>query len=172
MHKTFYSFLLCFIVFLSLNYADAADREQYQAIYLGRFPNYVTWSSELGDSFNLCILGQDTFKTFLQSRYYEKLIKSKPVKLYFLNNVKDASACHLLYISVSERRKVSEILRFVQNKPILTVSEIRGFAEKKGIIQFYMQGQNLRFKINNQAALNHGLKISAKLLAIAKVVDR
>ena len=145
-------------------------------MYLGRLSNYVTWPNFVKgnetSSFNICILGKDTFKGFLQPLYNKKSIKGKPVQIYYFDNINNIPDCHLLFISISERKVVSEILDFIKDKPILTISETRGFAGKKGIIQFYMQAQKVRLKINNQAALNHGLKISSKLLAIAKVVDR
>ncbi|MDQ7091926.1 MAG: YfiR family protein [Methylococcales bacterium] len=152
----------------------AVDREHHKAMYLGRLSNYVTWPSMAiqpeSKTFNLCVLGEDTFKGFLQSLYTEKSIKDKPVKIYYFNNIENIPNCHLLFISISKRKAVSKILNFVKDKPILTISETRGFTGKKGIIQFYMQAQRVRLKINNQAAISQGLKISSKLLAIANVI--
>lgn len=154
----------------------AVDREEHKAIYLGRLSNYITWpantaSNNANEYFNLCVLGEDTLKGFLQATYAEKAIKHKPVNIYYVDKVENITDCHLLFISISERTVLAEILAYTNNKPVLTVSEIRGFAEHNGIIQFYMQAQKVKLKINNQAALNHGLKISAKLLAIAKVIE-
>lgn len=167
---------LCFSNFFILSSSYAVDREQHKAMYLGRLSNYVTWPKfsveNETDFFNICILGEDTFKGFLQPLYNQKSIKEKPVKIHYFDDINAISDCQLLFISLSERKMVTEILEFIKDKPILTISETRGFAGKNGIIQFYMQAQKVRLKINNQAALNQGLKISAKLLAIAKVVDR
>ncbi len=162
-------------ILLSMS-VNAVDREEHKAIYLGRLSNYVAWpttteSNNQNEFFNICMLGVDTFKGFLQSTYAEKSIKHQPVKIHYVDSIENIPECQLLFISLSEKKIITEILAYIGNKPVLTVSEVRGFAENNGIIQFYMQAQKVRLKINNQAALNHGLKISAKLLAIAKVIE-
>ena len=44
------------------------------------------------------------------------------------------------------------------------------FAARGGIIQFAIEDQHVRFDINLEAASRAGLKISSKLLSVAKVV--
>jgi hypothetical protein len=167
------SVLYLIVLFSVFPLEATTSREEHKAKYLGLFPDYISWPLVIaeGESFNLCLLGKDTFKGFLQSIYRKKLIKTKPVKIHYLDNLEQMPNCHLLFISISERKSIPEILDFLKDKPILTISETRGFAEKKGIIQFYMKAQKVSFKINNQAAIRHGLKINSKLLAIAKVIE-
>ncbi len=160
------------LVALIFTPAYAIDREQHKATLLGYLPNYVKWPEAIADSesssFNICILGENTFKGFLESLYNHKFIKNKPIKIYYIDTIEDSSDCHLLFISLSKRKRISEILAFIKGKPILTISEIRGFVDKRGIIQFYMKSQKVHLKINNQAAIEQGLKISSKLLAITR----
>jgi hypothetical protein len=51
---------------------------------------------------------------------------------------------------------------------ILTVGESDQFIENGGMINFIIQGQKIRFKINAELARNAGLKISSKLLSLAE----
>ena len=44
------------------------------------------------------------------------------------------------------------------------------FTEVGGIIRLYQEGNNLRIEINIDAAERAGLKISSKLLSLAKVI--
>ncbi len=152
--------------------AYAVDREQHKATFLGYLPNYIKWPTSIAEDksgfFNMCVLGENTFKDFLKQLYGNKSIKNKPVKIYYFDDISDSLHCHLLFISISERKIISEILTFIKDKPILTISEIRGFVDKQGIVQFYMKAQKVHLKINNQAAIKHGLKISSQLLAITR----
>jgi hypothetical protein len=76
----------------------------------------------------------------------------------------------LIFISKSEENHVAEIFSQLDSKPILTVSEINSFAQNGGIIDFYLQGNKVRFEINPDSAQRRGLKISSQLLNLGKIV--
>ncbi|MCX5637000.1 MAG: YfiR family protein, partial [Planctomycetota bacterium] len=54
--------------------------------------------------------------------------------------------------------------------PVLTISEMEGFIEKGGMINFITEESKVRFEINDSAAKKSGLQISSKLLSLAKKV--
>jgi hypothetical protein len=54
----------------------------------------------------------------------------------------------------------------------LTVSDIDGFAEAGGAIQFVVQENRVRFVVNLEVATQNRLRVSAKLLALARVINR
>ncbi len=60
--------------------------------------------------------------------------------------------CHLLFVCASERTCLSEIIDLTKGQNILTVSEIPGFLEKDGIINFITEESKIRFEINVAAA--------------------
>jgi len=53
---------------------------------------------------------------------------------------------------------------------VLTVGESEHFVQEGGIIGFCLEQNKIRFEINLEAAEKAKLKISAKLLALAKTV--
>ena len=55
--------------------------------------------------------------------------------------------------------------------PVLTVGEADNFTRDGGIISFYAQGTKIRFEINKQVAENAGLRISSRLLRLARIVS-
>jgi hypothetical protein len=54
---------------------------------------------------------------------------------------------------------------------VLTISQIRGFADAGGIIQLFRAGDRVRFRINHRVARDRGLELSARLLDLAEIVD-
>jgi hypothetical protein len=54
---------------------------------------------------------------------------------------------------------------------VLIVGESQGFALRGAVVNFYVETNKIRFEINVDAALRHHLKISSKLLALAKIVE-
>ena len=52
----------------------------------------------------------------------------------------------------------------------MTVSDIDGFAEAGGLMQFVIEENRVRFLVNLDVAKQSKLRVSAKLLALAHVV--
>jgi len=69
-----------------------------------------------------------------------------------------------------DRKHVADTLARARSLPILTVGEVDQFAENGGAIRFCTEENKIRFEVNLDAAGKAGLKISAKLLALAKTV--
>ena len=76
--------------------------------------------------------------------------------------------CQVLFISSSEEKRLPEILKSLQNAPILTVSEMDRFTESGGMINFVWVEKTIHFQINDVVAKNAGLKIGSKLLGLAR----
>jgi len=55
--------------------------------------------------------------------------------------------------------------------PTLTIGETPRFVEQGGMIGFYPDGVNVRFEINPDAAARAKLRISSRLLQLAKIVE-
>jgi hypothetical protein len=58
----------------------------------------------------------------------------------------------------------------VKGSAVLTVGESSDFAESGGMIRFCMDGNKIRFEINLAAVNAAKLKMSARLLTLAKAV--
>jgi hypothetical protein len=163
--------LLCVSLFVFSFSAQAIDREKVKAKFLKSLSKYVDWPDTSiqarNGSFDLCILGENNFKGYLKKVYFQKSkIKHKPVRLLHIHQVHESKGCHLLFISRSEGNKLAEILAFTADKPILTVSEIRGFVEQNGLFQFYMNSQRVKVKGNAILFKNHALKVNPALSAV------
>lgn len=80
--------------------------------------------------------------------------------------------CHIAAIGESERPFLAPLLRGLMQRPLLTVSEIPGFAAAGGMVGFTWQGRRLRFEINLESARSAELNISSRLLRLATRVIR
>ena len=58
----------------------------------------------------------------------------------------------------------------LDDREVLTVGEIEGFARRGGMINFYLEGNRVRFEINPAAAQRGRLKISSQLLGLGKII--
>lgn len=75
--------------------------------------------------------------------------------------------CHVLYVS-GARPAVQAVVTLVRDEPVLTVSDVRAFAEMGGIAQLHVQQGQLRFAVAIDATRRSGLQISSRLLALSR----
>lgn len=62
------------------------------------------------------------------------------------------------------------ILSSLRGSSVITVADMEGFLDAGGMIQFLNENDRVRFAINVDASSRAKLKLSSKLLSLAKVV--
>jgi len=166
--------LLLALVCWAVGQTSAWARSEYEvkAAYLYNFTKFITWpqtSAQADEPIDLCIYGEDPFRTLLEPISRLKAL-GRPLRLQYPKEATAISGCEVLFISASEARFADELLAKAHAEQILTVSDIRDFAREGGMIGFVTVGNVIRFQINLQAARSAGLQISAKLLELAQDV--
>jgi hypothetical protein len=149
---------------------------QVKAAYLYNFGRFVKWPAGIaagkGDSFAVCVLGQDPFGPTLDSTLAGEVLDGKPVVIRRIAKPQDAVDCRILFVSSTEEHHLKEILAAIDLVGVLTVSDIPGFSRRGGIIQFVAEGERVRFEINLACAESARLVLSSELLKVAAAVRR
>src|ERR1700704_5715084 len=133
------------LVGASCLHAQQAKPSEYQvkAAYLYNFGRFVKWPAGLaagkGDSFPVCVLGQDPFGPILDSTLAGETLDGKPVVLRRISKAQEAGECRILFISSAEEKHLKEILVAVDESGVLTVSDMRDFTRRGGMIQFLLE---------------------------------
>ncbi len=128
--------------------AQGARASEYEvkAVFLFNFAQFVDWPPEAFSAPDtplvICVLGQDPF------------------------------TCHILFISRSEGARPDVILAGLKQRPILTVSDADGFAQRGGMIRFVTDRNRIRLQLNLAATEAAHLTISSKLLRVAEIIRR
>ena len=141
---------------------------------LYNFARFVEWPS---DSFRspdaplaICIVGHDPFSRETENELRTRPLAGHPVEFMAVKQTDPLKACHIVFVPLTEKDQAAGIVRSLKGSMALTVGESEGFAVSGGIINFTIEQGNVHFEINRLAADRAGLKISAKLLNLAKVV--
>jgi hypothetical protein len=149
---------------------------QVKAIYLYNFGRFVQWppnaTAAKGDSFSICVLGQDPFGPSLDSTLAGETLDGKPLAVKRISTPRDAGECRILFISSTEENHLKEILAALDELSILTVSDMPAFSRRGGMIQFVLEGDKVRFEINLTKAETAKLTLSSELLKVATTVRR
>ena len=80
--------------------------------------------------------------------------------------------CNILFISASERKRLPSIFEALRGSSVLTVADMDHFVDSGGMVQFVVEEDRVRLTIDASATSHARLKISSKLLSLARVVAR
>lgn len=159
-------------------YAQLPKASEYQvkAAYLYNFGRFVQWppnaAAAQGNSFPICVIGQDPFGPVLDSILAGESIDGRKVVARRIATSQDAVNCRILYVSSSEESRLKELFAALDKSGVLTVSDIPEFSQRGGMIQFVMEGNKIRFEVNLTSAQDAGLILSSDLLKVATAVRK
>lgn len=154
--------------------ADAQGLEyQVKAAFLFNFTKFVEWPFDAftapGDPVTVCVVGDDPFGESLDAVVQGETANGRPLKVHRTRSFADLRTCHMLFVPRSERRQ-GTILASLRGAGILTVGDGDGFLTDGGIIRFVLDQNRVRFEVNLAAAEGNRLRLSSKLLRLARRV--
>jgi hypothetical protein len=164
------------VLFTVLNFAAAQSATEYQvkAAFLFNFAKFVEWPADAfptGDApLQICVLGQDPFGGDFEQVIEDKTVNGHRLEIIHPSGVPQARACQILFVASSQKQQTREILQGIKGASVLTVGDTSGFAKAGGIINFVLDENRVRFEINPKAAERAHLKLSARLLTVAKLI--
>ena len=173
----FLSALAAGVFFCGIAAAQSEQPSEYEvkAAFLFNFTKFVEWpDSSFPDAHSPIvtgIVGDDPFGASLTRLVAGQKAQGRSIAIIRYRRGDDLRRCHVLFISGSERTRIAQILAALQDTGVLTVSDIDGFAEAGGAVQFVMQENRVHFVVNLDAASQSKLRVSAKLLALAQVIN-
>jgi hypothetical protein len=156
-------------------YAQQSPTEyQVKAAYLFNFLKFVEWPedppADARGKWVIGVVGENPFGDELTQAISGKSVQGHELQVRRFQPTEDLSACHILFISASEKKRLPSILTALGGSSVLTVGDMENFSGSGGMIQFVMEGGSIRFAINVAATSRARLKVSSKLLSLARVV--
>lgn len=156
-------FLLCLLVSNSvLAHGDYGTK----AHQIYQFAQYIEWNGE-DKTLTFCVVGDNPFGAQLAQVITNKQINGHSLEFKHVTSNHLAN-CDIAFVSSSKQGELSQVLHSAHH--VLTISDIQGFAEKGGIIEFIEVEGKLRFVINRNVAVRVGIKISSQLLKLAQKI--
>jgi hypothetical protein len=154
--------------------AATPDVNQTKANMLWNIAKFVEWPALPADKSKplvFTILGEDDLAADLAGLLSSRTVNGRPVFVRFARRPQDAKGSQILYLAASESEQMNHVLAAVDSSAVLTVSDAPGFAEHGGMVGFATEGTRVRFEVNLGQAEKNGLKLSAKLLSLARLVN-
>ncbi len=176
-HAFFPIFVACFLA-LPTPYllAQQSTPAEYRskAHFLATLPSFIDWPGTAFASpqspFLICVRGDFSFGTSLAELALDTSPHGRRVDVKWIHNDRDLRTCQVLFVSRSESKNYAKLLRVLGDAGVLTVGETTDFLAAGGIIAFAVDRDSLQFEVNLVAADHARLKISSRLLTLARRV--
>ncbi|HUF47428.1 MAG TPA: YfiR family protein [Vicinamibacterales bacterium] len=150
---------------------ESTSDSALKAAFLFNFAKFTEWPAlPPGQPLVLCVVGDQRIADALAEIVRGKTIGDRGLHVPDTTDL-SPEACHVLFVSRSEARALKGIVDALKTRPILTVSDGKGFAQSGGIVEFVIERDQMRFIANPKAATRAGLKLSSRLLGLARIVD-
>lgn len=136
---------------------------------------YVEWPADSpvgpSDTIEIGLLGTIPFPEALDV-LDGKVVQGRKLMVRRINSVADAAKCRVLYVGSSEKGQLTQIAESFKDKPVLTVGEVDGFAQKGGMVNLLSGPNRIVMEINREAATQSRIEFSSQLLKLARLVSR
>jgi len=148
-----------------------------KALFLYNFGGYVEWPaaafSSAQDPFVIGVLGSAPLDEALREIATTKKIAGHNIVVERYASIDSMKACHILFIArdVPSQQQLA-VVEKLRHHHVLIVGESKGFADRGGSVNFFVESNKIRFEINLEAAKEQQLHISSKLLSLAKIVQQ
>jgi hypothetical protein len=143
-----------------------------KANFLATFPSFVDWPDAVFPAEHsplvICVRGDFSFGTFLAQLARNSSAHGRREEVRWVHQDQELRNCQIAFISRSEAKRYAKVLQTVEGTGALTVGETPDFLAAGGIISFTVENEALQFEVNLLAADSARLKISSRLLALAK----
>jgi hypothetical protein len=155
----------------SLRAVEASPPSEYQikAAFLLNFTKFIEWPAAegAGSTFSICVLGEDPFGPVLDQLVEGETVGGRKIAVRRIRT-EGAGSCEILYVSKQEQN-IRAVLAGA-GAGVLTVGEGDEFLDGGGMVAFILENRRVRFSIDQGAARKAGLKLSSRLLAVARSV--
>jgi hypothetical protein len=151
---------------------SAPSQYDVEAVYLFDFAKFVRWPASGGrEDLTICIAGQKTYNDTLAKVVAGERIDNRALDVRSVDRPEDEQGCSVLFLDASARERLDRLLAAAAGRPMLTVSDIPGFLDHGGMIQFVITGNRVRFAVDLRPVARSGISLSSELLKVAASVQ-
>lgn len=166
------------IVLVALLAHDDADARAGQVItqaslraaFLYAFAKFTQWpAGAVNGPVTMCVMGDPDVAEALAQVVTDRSVSGRTVSVLTVDADAALRSCHLLYVS-GDAVGSTQALKTIAGAPVLTVGDGDRFVRLGGMMGLFVEGGKMRFAVNPDTATHAGVRISSKLLSLAKLV--
>ena len=146
-----------------------------KAAFLFKFVGFIDWPPATSDrtdaAFTIGVLGGTTLGNELEQIAAGHQVNGHPVRVRLLTRGDPTAGLQVLFVGRGEAARLNALVAATDGMATLVVSESDGALALGSAINFVVVDDKVRFDVALHSINRAGLKISARLLAVARVVQ-
>jgi ABC-type amino acid transport substrate-binding protein len=170
------AFALCVLLALPAGAwaADEAAATEIKAAFLYKFGGFVEWPpaafAAADSAYVIGVLEDDALADQLGRISAGRTVQERPVRIRRLRRGESLSGVHTLFVGQSATSGLAEILARARGQPLLVVTDSQSELPAGSVINFVTADDRVRFDVSLAQAEQGRLRISARLLTVARKV--
>lgn len=149
---------------------------EIKAGFLFNFTKFVEWPEgtfvDSSSPIILGIVGENPFGNLLTETAAGKTVNGRAVLVRQFKEGQDLRTCQVLFIASTNKKHLVQTLEKLKGSRVLTIGEGSAFTQSGGMIAFLVEGNKVRLEIDLEAVSEAHLKMSSKLIAVARLAAR
>ena len=148
-----------------------------KAAFVCKFAGYVEWPAgafaHAASPYVIGVVAPASVADEVAHAAHGLVIDGRPLAVRRLRAGEPVQGLHVLYVAQTDAAQVAAVLRALQGRPVLTVTELDDPDAPMGMINFVVVRNKVRFDVAPHLAEPSALRISSRMLGVARrVVQR
>ena len=153
---------------------SASNEAEVKAAFVYNLLKFVDWPPHAlpgpDRPFSVAIVGEGSVADATARLLQGKRISVYPLVVVRVKAGEPLSDVHAVFVTGADPEKARRTLATMSTAAVLTIGDDAQFAARGGVIGLYVEDRRVRFEVNTDAADATGLRVSSRLLALARLV--
>jgi len=152
--------------------SQVVSESALKAAFLLNFVKFTEWPADVRPPTSPLVLcsADQTVSPELERTVAGQKVEQHPLSVSRVSLDGPLRDCALLYVGKVDRGKTVQLAQALDGAGVLTVGDEQAFAAAGGMIGLFVEDGRMRFAINIGAAERGRVRMSAKLLTLARIV--
>jgi len=137
---------------------------------LEKILTFTEWSIPANGTLILGVFDSEKKFNNIKQIYESKKTAGTQIEVKHIVKLDEVNSCNILYIGQLKSDELEKIFTKLNNRPIITISNTQGFAERGVMINFSENNNHYNFEINDTAAQKATIRFDGRLLMLAMKV--
>ena len=141
-----------------------AQEEDYISLYLLNFTRYIEWpESSRSGNFVIEVLGHASVYEKLKEITEGKTVGNQAIEVRNYMSASEVGDPHVMFVGHWQSRQIIEVLKKLEGKAVLLVTEKEGMIEQGAAINFVVREGKICYELRKANAEVRRLSISSRL---------
>lgn len=171
LHRLYAALLALLLQFVPVALHAGDKSAELMAAYVFNFARFVEWPAaqlpQPQTPLAVCSPDPEALDGHLL-RIHGRVAQSHTVIVKIVSLDEGLAGCHVVFLPATAGPRINDWLAMAAGKPLLTVSDAPEFIERGGMIRLFVEADRVQFGIDRAQTLAAGLRVSSRLLALAR----